>query len=49
MRERYAEWTCRIDNTTVTPDETLAEIMARTRAGEGRITSVLPASAPFSA
>jgi hypothetical protein len=42
MRERYAAWTCRIDNSTMTPAETLIEILARTRAGEGRITSVLP-------
>lgn len=44
MRERYAGWTCRIDNSTITPTETLDEIVARTRAGEGRITSALPTS-----
>jgi hypothetical protein len=42
MRERYAPWTCRIDNSTLTPEETLGEIVARTRSGEGRITSPLP-------
>lgn len=41
MRERYAEWTCRIDNTNTTPLETLRSIAERTNGGEGRITATL--------
>jgi hypothetical protein len=42
MRARYRDWTCRVDNTSMTPDETLAEIAARIRRGQGRITGPLP-------
>jgi len=38
MREKYHEWTCRIDNTDLTPLETLHAIAAAVAAGEGRLT-----------
>jgi hypothetical protein len=42
MRARYREWTCRIDNTSMSPEATLAEIAERTGRGEGRIIGPLP-------
>jgi hypothetical protein len=42
MRERYRHWTCRIDNTSLTPEETAAEIAARIATGDGRVTDRLP-------
>lgn len=42
MRDRQRPWTCRIDNTQMTPEQTLGEIAARIRQGEGHITGVLP-------
>jgi hypothetical protein len=42
MRARQRPWTCRVDNTQLSPEETLAEIAKRIRAGEGRITGPLP-------
>ena len=42
MRDRQRPWTCRIDNTQMTPEHTLAEIAARIRQGEGRVTGPLP-------
>jgi hypothetical protein len=43
MRARYREWTCRIDNTSLSPEATLVEIAQRTAHGEGRVTAQLPA------
>lgn len=43
MKARYREWTCRIDNTALSPEQTLAEIAARVGRGEGRISAPLPA------
>jgi len=42
MRDRQRPWTCRIDNTQITPEQTLAEIASRIRQGEGRVTGPLP-------
>jgi hypothetical protein len=42
MRARYREWTCRIDNTSMSPETTLAAIAERTGRGEGRIMGPLP-------
>lgn len=42
MRARQRPWTCRIDNTGLSPEATLAEIALRVRRGEGRITGTLP-------
>jgi hypothetical protein len=42
MRDRQRPWTCRIDNTNMTPEYTLGEMAARIRQGEGRITGPLP-------
>jgi len=42
MRARYRDWTCRIDNTAMTPAETVAEIARRIAHGEGHITGPLP-------
>lgn len=44
MRARQRRWTCRIDNTSLSPEATLAEIATRTRRGDGRITGPLPTS-----
>jgi hypothetical protein len=41
MRDRQRAWTCRIDNTSLTPEATLAEIAARIRRGEGVLTAPL--------
>jgi hypothetical protein len=43
MRARYRDWTCRVDNTSLRPEEALAEIARRVGAGEGRVTGPLPA------
>lgn len=43
MRARYRSWTCRIDNTSLSPQAVLAEIVERTGRGEGRLTGPLPA------
>jgi hypothetical protein len=42
MRARQRDWTCRIDNTSLTPEATVAEIAARVARGEGRVTGPLP-------
>lgn len=42
MRARYREWTCRIDNTSMSPEAILAEIAKRIGRGEGRVTGPLP-------
>ena len=42
MRTRQRGWTCRIDNTSLTPEATVAEIAARVERGEGRVTGPLP-------
>ena len=42
MRDRYREWTWRIDNTALTTAETLALIAEGTRHGRGRVTAPLP-------
>jgi hypothetical protein len=44
MRARQRDWTCRIDNTSMTPEATLAEIAARIERGEGRVTGTLAPS-----
>lgn len=41
MREKYRDWTCRVDNTRLTPEETLAEIAERVGRGEGKIVAPL--------
>jgi chloramphenicol 3-O-phosphotransferase len=43
MRARYRPWTCRIDNTSLSPQAAMAEIAERTVRGEGRLTGPLPA------
>lgn len=42
MRARQRPWTCRIDNTNMTAEETLAQIAACVGRGEGRVTGPLP-------
>ena len=42
MRARHRDWTCRVDNTSLTPEATVAEIAVRVERGEGRITGPLP-------
>jgi chloramphenicol 3-O-phosphotransferase len=42
MRARYRPWTCRIDNTSLSPEAALAEIAERTGRGEGQLTGPLP-------
>lgn len=42
MRARQRDWTCRVDNTSLTPEETVAEIASRVQGGEGRLTGPLP-------
>jgi hypothetical protein len=42
MRARQREWTCRVDNTSLTPEEAVAEIAARVERGQGRLTGPLP-------
>ena len=42
MRARQRPWTCRIDNTSLTPEATVIEIAARIGRGEGRVTGLLP-------
>lgn len=39
MREKYESWTCRVDNSNLTPLETLHEIAARVSSGEGRLSA----------
>lgn len=39
MREKYEPWSCRIDNSELTPLETLHSIAERVQAGEGHITT----------
>lgn len=41
MRAQQREWTCRVDNSSLTPEETVAEIAARVQEGEGRLTGPL--------
>jgi predicted ABC-type ATPase len=41
MRARYRDWTCRIDNTSMAPEETLTEIAQRIKRGDGRVTGPL--------
>jgi hypothetical protein len=43
MRGRYRSWSCRIDNTSLSPESVLAELAERTGRGEGRLTGPLPA------
>ena len=43
MRARYRSWTCRIDNTMLSPEATIAQVQERTAGGEGKITARLPA------
>lgn len=43
MRARHRPWSCRIDNTSLTPEAVLVEIAERTGRGEGRLTGPLPA------
>ena len=38
MRERYEPWTCRIDNSALTPLQTVERIAAELRRGCGRLT-----------
>jgi adenylylsulfate kinase-like enzyme len=38
MRERYESWTCRIDNTSLSPSETVDLITAQIALGCGRLT-----------
>lgn len=38
MREKYEGWTCRVDNSNLTPLETLQAIAGRVATGEGRLT-----------
>lgn len=38
MRASYGDWTCRIDNSRLSPLETVEEITARIATGEGRLT-----------
>jgi chloramphenicol 3-O-phosphotransferase len=42
MRARQRDWTCRVDTTSLTPEETVAEIAARVDSGEGRLIGPLP-------
>jgi chloramphenicol 3-O-phosphotransferase len=42
MRARQRDWTCRVDNTSLTPEETVVEIAARVQRGEGRLIGPLP-------
>jgi hypothetical protein len=42
MRARHRDWTCRIDNTSLTPEAAVAEIAARVNRGEGKVTALLP-------
>jgi len=42
MRARHRNWTCRIDNTSLTPEAAVAEIAARVNHGEGIVTAPLP-------
>lgn len=42
MRARQRSWTCRIDNTSLTPQATVAEIAARVERGDGSLTGPLP-------
>lgn len=43
MQASYRQWTCRIDNTSKSPEATLAEIAERIGRGEGRLTGPIPA------
>ncbi len=45
MRERYGPWTSRIDNSDMTPDETVEAIYEAVLAGKGRLDE--PARAPL--
>lgn len=42
MRRRQRAWSCVLDTTSLTPEETIAEIAARVLRGEGRLTGPLP-------
>ena len=42
MRDRYRGWTCRVDNTNLSPEATVSQIATRVARGEGRIISPLP-------
>jgi len=42
MRARHRDWTCRVDNTALTPAATVAEIAVRVNRGEGQVTALLP-------
>lgn len=41
MREKYRDWTCRIDTSCLTQDETLVEIAERVGRGEGKVVAPL--------
>ena len=38
----HRDWTCRLDNTALTPQATVAEIVVRVNRGEGKVTALLP-------
>lgn len=38
MRATYQDWTCRVDNSRLSPLETVSEIAARIEQGHGRLT-----------
>ena len=42
MKAKYGDWTCRIDNTSLSPEDTVVELAARIERGEGRVTGPLP-------
>ena len=44
MRARQRPWTCRIDNTSMSPEATLEEIAACVHRGAGRVIGPLPPS-----
>jgi hypothetical protein len=48
MRARYRSWTCRIDNTSLSPQAVLAEIVERTGAArDDSLVHCLPSNAGF--
>ena len=44
MRASYGDWTCRIDNSRLSPLDTVAEISARIASGEGLLTGPIAGS-----